>query len=372
MLHRRDAMLRLGTAAGGAHLPPSPPPAIPRLLSIKYRQGPLLHLPLHVGGQPQQDMWDMKPDAPSGVRSPFEPIHTSVPGILLSDQMQPIAFPPRRWLAIVRSQSRQLRSRRLRLPRPHRSRCMSPPPAPSRQRPPPHRLPPSAPCCSTSEKNPPSRQASASPTRRSRRRPPRSTHGGFLGSIHDPVELGEVFHFIRRTPRRCRQIHDPLSLPDEISVARMQARRGLLEVLEEQDRASSEKSPHQRLQRRLRRCLPPHQLHRRQARPRSRTRIPRDPRPLRPPTNTAFLTSRRLEAGIRLVTVNWMFITPASKVYNVWDVHGGIGDLERGMNGYEMLPPAAAPPRLRPGLQRPTRRPLPPRPPRRNRRRLRR
>jgi hypothetical protein len=52
----------------------------------------------------------------------------------------------------------------------------------------------------------------------------------------------------------------------------------------------------------------------------------------------SFLTARRLvEAGIRLVTVNWMFITPAAKVYNVWDAHGGLNDLEHGQTGYGML-----------------------------------
>jgi hypothetical protein len=52
----------------------------------------------------------------------------------------------------------------------------------------------------------------------------------------------------------------------------------------------------------------------------------------------SFLTARRLvEAGVRLVTVNWMFITPAAKVYNVWDAHGGLNDLEHGQTGYGML-----------------------------------
>ena len=52
----------------------------------------------------------------------------------------------------------------------------------------------------------------------------------------------------------------------------------------------------------------------------------------------SFLTARRLvEAGVRLVSVNWMFITPAAKVYNVWDAHGGLNDLENGKTGYGML-----------------------------------
>src|ERR1700722_5128401 len=43
------------------------------------------------GGPPQQDMWDMKPDAPEGIRSHFKPINTVVPGIQICDQMPLLA-----------------------------------------------------------------------------------------------------------------------------------------------------------------------------------------------------------------------------------------------------------------------------------------
>ncbi|MBC8355640.1 MAG: DUF1501 domain-containing protein [Planctomycetes bacterium] len=38
-----------------------------------------------VGGMPHQDMWDLKPDAPSEIRGDFQNINTSVPGIQISD-----------------------------------------------------------------------------------------------------------------------------------------------------------------------------------------------------------------------------------------------------------------------------------------------
>lgn len=38
-----------------------------------------------VGGMPHQDMWDLKPDAPSGIRGDFDPISTAVPGIQVGD-----------------------------------------------------------------------------------------------------------------------------------------------------------------------------------------------------------------------------------------------------------------------------------------------
>lgn len=38
-----------------------------------------------VGGMPQQDMWDLKPDAPQEIRGDFQNISTNVPGIQISD-----------------------------------------------------------------------------------------------------------------------------------------------------------------------------------------------------------------------------------------------------------------------------------------------
>lgn len=40
---------------------------------------------LLVGGPSHLDTWDMKPDAPSHIRSPFRPIRTNVPGIEISE-----------------------------------------------------------------------------------------------------------------------------------------------------------------------------------------------------------------------------------------------------------------------------------------------
>ncbi len=40
---------------------------------------------LLVGGPSQLDTWDMKPDAPAGIRGPFRPIKTNVPGVEISE-----------------------------------------------------------------------------------------------------------------------------------------------------------------------------------------------------------------------------------------------------------------------------------------------
>ena len=106
MLHRRDAMIRLGPGRLGR-----PDAAGPVAGRASGTRGPgragcgkaksciLLYL---WGGPPQQDMWDLKPDAPDGIRSEFKPIDTVVPGIQICDQMPQIARHTDK-LAIIRS-----------------------------------------------------------------------------------------------------------------------------------------------------------------------------------------------------------------------------------------------------------------------------
>jgi len=55
-----------------------------------------------LGGQPHQDMWDVKPEAPSEIRGVFKPISTSTPGIHVSDVLPSIATVTDK-LAILRS-----------------------------------------------------------------------------------------------------------------------------------------------------------------------------------------------------------------------------------------------------------------------------
>src|SRR5881227_2975292 len=88
MLHRRDAMLRLGqiglralTLPGLLHAEQATAPSARRR---RARSCILLYL---WGGPPQQDMWDMKPDAPQGIRSLFSPIRTVTPGFDVCDQL---------------------------------------------------------------------------------------------------------------------------------------------------------------------------------------------------------------------------------------------------------------------------------------------
>src|SRR5205085_2077854 len=59
----------------------------------------------------------------------------------------------------------------------------------------------------------------------------------------------------------------------------------------------------------------------------------------------SFLLSRRLvEAGVRLVSVIWMYLFPNGRVANVWDNHAGYG-IHGAKTGYDLLrSPVCIPP----------------------------
>lgn len=342
MLHRRDAMLRLGTAACGAL-------TLPQLLTQQQVTAASANREASAtsciflfmwGGQPQQDMWDLKPEAPTGVRSQFEPIQTSAPGIILSDQMPQIAEQADK-LSIIRSLNHTATDHGVSVFHALTGRAMVPPrtfPANARRR-------TDFPSINSmfsylGAKSPiPASFSIPRPIAHDGVRYA-GTHAGFLGSIHDPVELGQVFNHVEVGPRPdAAQSTVPLSLPDDISLARLQARRGLLGVLEDQDRAlqsnpgmAAYHGVHEDAYRLLNSIAVKQALDLERESPATRDRYGRNE------YGESFLTARRLvQAGVRMVSVNWMFITPRAKVYNVWDAHGGLGDLEAGATGYGML-----------------------------------
>jgi hypothetical protein len=55
-----------------------------------------------LGGPPHQDMFDLKPDAPSEIRGPFQPIETSVPGLQICEHLPRMAGLAKTW-SLVRS-----------------------------------------------------------------------------------------------------------------------------------------------------------------------------------------------------------------------------------------------------------------------------
>src|SRR5437867_9200190 len=80
MLHRRDAMLRLGQLGLGAVTLPGLLAARAAAQQPARRRAQACILLYLWGGPSQQDMWDMKPDTPQGIRSLFQPLRTATPG----------------------------------------------------------------------------------------------------------------------------------------------------------------------------------------------------------------------------------------------------------------------------------------------------
>jgi hypothetical protein len=337
MLNRRDAMLRLGQlGVAGLGLPGllhaeadrSAPPRRGRARSCIYV--------FLWGGPPQQDLWDMKPDAPDGIRSPFRPIQTAAPGVLISEAMPRLARHMDR-VAVVRSVTHSsnvhepsvyhmLTGRQdvaLTVPRNQRRRTHFPffgsvlaafaepggmPPAVTVPRPVGHDGVTYA-----------------------------GTYAGWLGPQYDPMEPKEA-------PQSGEQPTHAVALPGDVGVARLQARRGLLDLIEARQRAAD------------RGHGPPRDFYDQAFRMLSSQAAKRAFNlDLEPPAvrdrygrneyGESFLLARRLvESGVRLVSVVWMYIFPNGRVSNVWDNHAGYG-IHGARTGYDLLrSPVCIPP----------------------------
>jgi hypothetical protein len=341
MLNRRDAMMRLGQLGLGAL-------GLPALLQANQLQAAPVHAPrggrakscIYVflwGGPPQQDMWDLKPDAPSGIRSEFRPIHTSVPGITICEQMPRLARHMNK-AAIIRSLThpstihepsvyRMLTGKQdptLVVPRNQRRRT-----------------------------NFPNLGSVVSYYSRAGTMPasvtiPRpighdgvtyaGTYAGWLGPQYDPMELKEA-------PNSGTQPMHPVSLPGDMNATRLQARHGLLNLIDGQER---------RLQQRATQSLGGfyEQAFRMLSSSAAKRAFNLDLEPLtvrerygRNEYGESFLLARRLvEAGVRLVSVIWMYIFPTGRVSNVWDNHAGYG-IHGARTGFDLLrSPVCLPP----------------------------
>jgi hypothetical protein len=336
MLHRRDAMIRLGTA-GMAGL------ALPNLLRAERIAGSADPAPRATakscilvylwGGPPQQDMWDLKPEAPEGIRSQFQPIDTVVPGIRISDQMPGIARHTDK-LAVIRSYTHPSNAHEvgvyhtltgkinntLVVPRNQRNRNDFPNTGAVVS----HFSPPGTMPASVTIPKPIGHDGVVYT----------GTYAGFLGAQHDPMELqspGEV---------KARPPHS-LDIPEGMDATRLQARFGLLKLLEEHDRVVQKRGTQggsrglaQFREQAFRMLM--------SSEARGAFDLAREPAAIRDrygrnEYGESFLLSRRLiEAGVRLVNVVWSYIAPDGNVLNVWDNHGGTPSIG-GITGYQML-----------------------------------
>jgi len=334
MLHRRDAMIRLGTAGLGAL-------ALPNLLRAE-RASALAPLKASAkscillylwGGPPQHDMWDLKPLAPDGIRSQFNPIDTVTPGIRICDQLPKIARHTDK-MAIIRSYTHPSNlhevgvyhtltgkiNNTLVVPRNQRNRNDFPHPGAVVS----YFKPPRAMPASVTIPSPIGHDGVIYT----------GTYAGFLGARHDPMELKPPGEVNRAPPHS-------LDLLDGIDSTRLQARFGLLKLLQEHDRMVQKRGPgkgaaglEQFREQAFRMLTSP------EARgafdlehesPQMRDRYGRNE------YGESFLLARRLIAsGVRLVTVVWSYICPDGNVANVWDNHGGTSSLGK-ITGYAML-----------------------------------
>ena len=280
------------------------------------------------GGPPQQDMWDMKPDSPSGIRSEFKPIATVTPGIGICDQLPRIAQLTDK-MAIVRSLT-------------HKSNDHVPSVY--------HTL--TGRVDATLAGAPRQRVRSDFPIMGSvvSRFTPRGglpaavtiprpvghdgvtyagTNAGFLGPQFDPLELKSPGEVSAPPPHS-------LDLPDGVSGRRLRERFDLLRQIEEGERVLDRQSPrttsglgvfHEQAIRMLTDPRVKRAFDLDEETPGLRERYGRNN------YGESFLLARRLiEAGARLVTVVWDYIEPNGNVMNVWDNHGSAK-----LSGYGML-----------------------------------
>ncbi len=329
MLHRRDAMIRLGQLGAGGL-------ALPQLLRAQdgaARRPATADACIYIflwGGPPQQDTFDLKPDAPDGIRSQFKPIDTVVPGLSICDQM-PLFAKQTDKVAVVRSLSHKSNNHEpsvyhmltgrqnaaLVVPQNARKRSDFPT------------------FGSVLSSFAPAGDVPAFAT------VPRpighdgvtyaGTHAGFLGPRHDPLERAAAKGV--REP----ETHPLTPLPD-FPETRLVAREGLRKLLEKQDSALQRGRVGDGFDayrdRAMRMIAAP------QVRaafdlnaedPRMRDRYGRNE------YGESFLLARRLvEAGVKAISVTWTYIAPNGAVSNVWDNHGGIASLG-GISGFAML-----------------------------------
>lgn len=330
MLHRRDAMMRLGQFGLGSL-------SLSGLLRAEQtrRESPAVRTPsakscilIYLwGGPPQQDMWDMKPLAAEGIRSQFQPIPTVVPGIDVCEHM-PLFARHTDKTAIIRSLTHDSNNHEPSVYRTLTGRINNTLVVPRNQR---NRndfpnigsvvsyfTPLGAMPASVTIPRPIGHDGSTYS----------GTYAGFLGGRYDPMEVAAAEE-TKETPTHS------IGLPPEINEPRLLARRGMLNVIEEADRryqsvkaARGLDSYREQAFGMLASPVAKRAFNLELEDPRTRDRYGRNE------YGESILLARRLvESGVRLVTISWMYIQKGGNVANVWDNHGPF----EGLTGTNML-----------------------------------
>jgi hypothetical protein len=282
------------------------------------------------GGPPQQDTFDMKPEAPDGIRSQFQPINTVVPGIQICDQLPQIAKHTDK-LAIVRSYTHPSNQHEVGVYHTLTGKINNSLAVPRNQR---NRRDFPHMGSVVSYFTPPGDLPNAVTI-------PRpighdgvvytGTHAGFLGPKYDPLELQAPAEVNERAAHG-------LELPQGWDAHLLQSRVGLLKTIEEYDRLNQQSKRVSGLgqfrEQAFRMLTSPAA---KQAFDLTKETEQLRDRYGRNEYGESFLLARRLvEAGVRLVTFVWYYVCKDGNVANVWDNHGGTGSLG-GVTGYQML-----------------------------------
>ncbi len=282
-----------------------------------------------LGGAATQDMWDLKPEAPAGVRSEFKPIDTSAPGVRICEHLPLMS----KWMhkaALVRSLN-------------HKAGC--------------HNCLPSYTGCEVPQPDQHPRD-SHPPSMGSVCEFLNNRHGdfpdyvylpcwlgwgqafrrggpyaGFLGKRYDPL-ITECAPYLDKEghapkPGYPRTVRGEPVLPDNVltgdmTIDRLNTRRGILQQIDDQRRlveASGAPAGYDRTQQRAFSILT-------SAKMRAAFDLKNeDPRLLDRYGRTLFgnsaLIGRRLvEAGVRFVNVTWdLFERPTLIDFDAWDTH---------------------------------------------------
>lgn len=336
----RRQWLRMSACAGLA-------PGLTRILAAEsdIQRSPGPHSPTAkgcisiflCGGPSQPDLWDLKPEAPAGIRTVFDPIETNVPGILFGSLIPQVARHADK-LAIIRSMTHddndhtgaiarsllgQLPARRGEV---HVSRDDHPGVGAIL-----HRL-------LGGHGDVPAWVVLPRPF--TTYSPPyKGQSGGFLGSAWDPLVFQkEAKGSLSDAPLKL----DAVTLPAEVSERRLQSRIALTRSMSDRNPADHQTPAMIKMQNVFERGLNlvsnshvNHAFNLNQETDRMRDRYGRNE------YGQSFLMARRLiEAGVRTVNAFWTFFDAKGCQFNLWDNHGVATDvcgIDGQMTGVQQL-----------------------------------
>ncbi len=286
---------------------------------IKPRAKHVIFL-MQFGGPSQIDMFDMKPDAPEAYRGPHKPGKTVVPGLWINDKLPKVAKIMDK-VTLIRSVHHTMNN--------HNSAgyyCLTghaPPTDDQRLRDSLSLWPGYGSVVDKLAPLPPSKDGTM-PTYVSyphviadgSKTP--GQHASFLGKAHDPL-------FIPNDPNRADFKLPELSLPDNLDADRLQARRGLQKIVDEQSKLLDESAEARGLDTYYDKALDMLSTDR----VRRAFDLSKEPKAVRDAYGrttygqSCLLARRLVEAGVKFTTVYFSrSIGGRSKTDGGWDTHG--------------------------------------------------